>query len=684
MSLPLNEVLGAGGPATPGALSDVFGRYRIIRTLAFGGMAQILLAEDLRAQRLVVIKKILPHYATNPEFVQFFIHEGRLGQRLRHPHLVETIEAGQVGDACYIALEYLRGQPCIELLRQAARARVELPLGVAVRIVADAARGLHYAHMAVDNENKPLGVVHRDVTPHNLFLCLDGNTKVLDFGIAKAASQLHQTRAGTIKGKFAYLAPEQIRGDSIDRRVDVFALGIVLHELLTLRPLFRGANDAETLNRVLGMEVPIPEQVRKGVPPGLGAVALRALQRDRERRLPSAEALADSIEAVAIAEGIDTSPERVAELMAQLCPPDEASPREQLTPSQGHKKLDPSRASGSQPSQPSRASGSQPSQPSGRMASTLLGAPPPLPLLDSSRSVSQPSMPIMAAPAGLLTMPIPSEDGSLAEALEPGTGPTMMPESVIELRHPKGVPALKLPSHDAERLRQRRRVGWVALAVGGAAVLALAAAQLGGRSKSTVSAAVAARPQAEPSPARTFGTGGTRAAPPEGEPRAAAPQGEPARTSANPAFVPAGTSSSEALLRVQVEGPATYVVDGRTNNAGPDGALHLTPGHHRVLVSAPTLAFPRALEVDLRPRESATRVVPRGHGHLRVLVTPFAEVTVDGKLYGVTPLPPIELPEGAHNIALKNGDLGVTAKRRLIVSPNNETLLKLDLYGEKK
>ena len=211
---------------------------------------------------------------------------------------------------------------------------------MAVRIVADAARGLHHAHVAVDNEGKPLGVVHRDVTPHNLFLCHDGTTKVLDFGIAKAASQLHDAD-GHLKGKFAYLAPEQIRGESIDKRVDVFALGIVLHELLTLRPLFRGANDAETLNRVLTMEVPVPEHVRPGVPPGLGAVALRALQRDRERRLPSAEALADSIEAVAEAEGIDASARAVADLLNEICPPDEAPPMRVDTPPEGEPKLNP-------------------------------------------------------------------------------------------------------------------------------------------------------------------------------------------------------------------------------------------------------------------------------------------------------------------------------------------------------
>ncbi len=643
MALPINQEA-APGQASSGALPDVFGRFRIIRTLAFGGMAQILLAEETRAHRLVVIKRILPHYASNPEFVQFFIHEGRLGQRLRHANLVETLEAGQVGDACYIALEYLRGQPAIELLRQAARARVELPLGAAVRIVADAARGLHHAHTAVDNEGKPLGVVHRDVTPHNLFLCVDGNTKVLDFGIAKAASQLHQTRTGTIKGKFAYLAPEQIRGESIDRRVDVFALGIVLHELLTLRPLFRGANDAETLNRVLTLEVPAPEHVRRGVPPGLGAVALRALQRDRDRRLPSAEALADSIEAVAAAEGIDASPKVVADLLAELCPVEDAVLREQ-TPPEG------------EPASPPTTG--------------------PVPSLDDGTATS------------------------LGEATpDPPTRPAPPPDAIIELRHPKAVPALLL-SDVADRTRERHRAfaARAAIVVGAAAVLALLATHVGscaarlGRSSATATP----RSAQPPAPVKPVGPANAPSATPNGtgtrapEELAPPPLGAPATpralavaTSPTTELVPAGAASTEALLKVQVDGLATYVVDGRTQRVANDGALHLSPGHHRVTVSSTLLAFPRTLEVDLRPRESATRAVARGRGSLRVAVTPWAEVTVDGRVLGMTPLSPIDLGEGQHQVQLRNGDLGVVAKRHVVIAPNKETLLKLDLFGEKR
>jgi serine/threonine-protein kinase len=639
MSLPMNEVLVQGGTAA-GTLPDAFGRYRIIRTLAFGGMAQILLAEEPRAQRLIVIKRILPHYATNPDFVQFFIHEGRLGQRLRHPNLVETLEAGQVGDACYIALEYLRGQPCIELLRQAARARVELPLGAAVRIVADAARGLHHAHIAVDNEGKPLGVVHRDVTPHNLFLTTNGTTKVLDFGIAKAASQLHQTRTGTIKGKFAYLAPEQIRGEGIDKRVDVFALGIVLHELLTLRPLFRGVNDAETLNRVLTLEVPAPEHVRRGVPPGLGAVALRALQRDRDRRLPSAEALADSIEAVAMAEGIDASHKAVADLLGELCPSDSGEEAIVRAPVPRTEKMNP----------PPSASVSAISSSSASSVVTSTGD-----MLD-----------VIDPPPERRTDPAPPPEPIL--------------DQVVELRHPKAVPALHL-SDALEPERHRRIAARAALVVIAAAALAMVATHVGSCA-AQLGHAQAVTPASRPAELRAPASPVVKPMLPLALP---APSATPALVpEPTTQLVPAGEGAAEATLRVQVEGQATFVVDGRTTRAGSDGTLHLVPGHHRVTVSSPLLAYPRTLEVDLRPRESAARAVPRGRGTLRVAVTPWAEVTVDGRVLGVTPLSPIELAEGAHQVALKNGELGIVAKRHVVVSPDKETLLKLDLFGENK
>ncbi len=305
---------------------DALGVYHLLRPIAAGGMARVWLAVDGGSGREVAVKRMLPALAADQELRRAFTDEGNLGLRLQHPNIVDTIELGEtttaIGTEPYLVLELLRGRALIDVLRAAGRQKREVPLGVAIRIVADAARGLEHAHQLTGLDGRSLGLVHRDVTPHNLFVCASGVIKLLDFGIAKASSQDHHTRTGTIKGKFAYLAPEQIRGQTPDARLDVFALGIVLYELLTGRPLFRGNNDAETLHRILSYDIPPPESVRKDVPSGLGAVALRALQRDRERRLPSAAALANAIEAVATAAGIEATASEVRAFTEELFPND--------------------------------------------------------------------------------------------------------------------------------------------------------------------------------------------------------------------------------------------------------------------------------------------------------------------------------------------------------------------------
>jgi serine/threonine-protein kinase len=588
--------------------------YRVLRTLAFGGMAQIFLAIQASTGRLVVLKQILPHLANNHEFVQFFEHEGNLGRRLRHPNLVETIEAGRAGpggETCFIALEYLRGKSAIDLLRAAARARIEIPLGVAVRLVADAARGLHHAHTATDDAGEPLNVVHRDVTPHNLFVCRDGVTKVLDFGIAKAASQLHHTRTGTIKGKFAYLAPEQIRGGAIDRRVDVFALGIVLYELITLRPLFRGANDAETLDRILRHEVQPPERLRRGVPPGLGAVALRALQRDPERRLPSAEALADSIEAVALAEGIEATPAAVAELVARLFP-------------------------------------------------ELAGEDVEAAELLRQSQVSVPSSTSETPPAGVGALP--EREAALRAVASAPVGATtgstlgMAPGS----RLARSLLALLL----------------VAAVIGLALFIAARLREMRASTSVPPPPADVVRP-AEPLPTTPPPTPQPPAQLPE-----AAPAPEPARDVQH--ATPRASAPAEATLRLQGDGPLSATIDGKPARPGSDGTYRIAPGKHHVVVSGPALAAPRTLTLEAAPGDALLQRIRSGRGTLRVVATPWAEVTVDGRSAGVTPLPTSELLEGTHTIVLKNGELGATVKRKVVVQPGKETTVRVDLFAERR
>jgi len=196
--------------------------------------------------------------------------------------------------------------------------------------VIDVARGLDHAHRLRNADGDPLGVVHRDVSPHNVFVCSSGVAKIFDFGIAKSKEQQHATSPGGMKGKLHYLAPEQLHGHAPDARFDVFALGIVLHEVLTGEPLFHGENDAETLHALLTRYVPPPELMRGDVPSGLGAIVLRALQREPDRRLPTAGAMADALEAVAEAEGIELSTSAVRGFMAALFPNDRALDAQRL------------------------------------------------------------------------------------------------------------------------------------------------------------------------------------------------------------------------------------------------------------------------------------------------------------------------------------------------------------------
>lgn len=287
-------------------------------------MATVWLAIDTRTGREVAIKRMHGHIAADPDLRRQFLDEGTLGLRLRHPHIVETLGLGEaVGESDaepFLVLERLQGSSLGEIVRVASERGERVPLAVALTIVRDVARGLHHAHQLLDGMGASMGLVHRDVSPHNVFVCLDGVSKVLDFGIAKTRTRRHHSDPGTIRGKVSYLAPERILGREADARFDVFSLGVVLHELLTGVPLFGADSDGETLFRVLDLPVPAPEALRADLSPAVGALALRALQRDPERRLPSGEALADTIEAVAAAEGVVLGPACVSAFIADVLP----------------------------------------------------------------------------------------------------------------------------------------------------------------------------------------------------------------------------------------------------------------------------------------------------------------------------------------------------------------------------
>jgi serine/threonine-protein kinase len=296
------------GPTATGA--HLLGKYRLIAELGHGGMAEVFLAVvrgPAGFNKLVVIKQIRPQLAEDPEFLGMFLDEARLAARLSHPNVVQTNEVGEEGGRYFIAMEYLEGQPLNRIIHKLQKTG-GLSLGVHLKIIAQALAGLHHAHELCDYDGTPLGVVHRDVTPHNVFVTYDGQVKVVDFGIAKALNSSSETRTGVLKGKVAYMGPEQARGERVDRRADLFSVGVMLWEAAAGKRLWKSVPDITILQRLLAGDIPSPRSVNPATPEGLEAIVLKALAQSRDDRWATAHDLQ-----IALEEYLEQAGERIHE-----------------------------------------------------------------------------------------------------------------------------------------------------------------------------------------------------------------------------------------------------------------------------------------------------------------------------------------------------------------------------------
>jgi serine/threonine-protein kinase len=274
-------------------------RYELVAELASGGMATVFLGRILGVggfQRFVAIKRLHPHLAGEQEFVEMFLDEARLAASIHHPNVVPILEVGTSDRGYYLVMEYIEGDTLARLLARAATSRNRIPIPIGVRIVLDTLAGLHAAHELKDDNDLLLNLVHRDVSPQNILVGINGTARITDFGVARAATRLSSTRSGQLKGKLAYMAPEQARGGMVDRRADVFAVATVLWEVLADKRLFKGEGEADTLNRVLFEPIPRLLEVAPHVHPALDAIVMRALDRDPQKRHASAAVLADELE----------------------------------------------------------------------------------------------------------------------------------------------------------------------------------------------------------------------------------------------------------------------------------------------------------------------------------------------------------------------------------------------------
>ena len=293
--------LGSGGSLDLLGVRRLVGRYEVIHRLGHGGMATVYLGRAIGTagfERLVAVKVIHPHLAREPEFVEMFLDEARIAARIHHPNVVEVIDLGEEEDLLFMVMEYVEGDTLSSLLRQLKKAEASMPVSAALQIVADACKGLAAAHDLIGRDGRPLELVHRDVSPHNLLITMDGRVKVVDFGIMKAAGKRSTTLTGQLRGKVPYMSPEQAKSRPVDRRTDLFALGAVLWEMLAGERLFSAPTESATLALVLECNVPDLFERRDDLPEDLRPILERALAPEPHERYDSAQDMLRDVRAV--------------------------------------------------------------------------------------------------------------------------------------------------------------------------------------------------------------------------------------------------------------------------------------------------------------------------------------------------------------------------------------------------
>ncbi|MGO9066935.1 MAG: protein kinase domain-containing protein [Myxococcaceae bacterium] len=667
------------------------GKYQLLRKLATGGMAEVFLAKTagpMGFEKQLVIKRILPHLAEDPEFVQMFLGEAKLAAQLNHPNLVSIFDFGQSDGSYFIAMEYIDG-PTVRLLLQRAREQsLAVPFVLASRIVCAAAEGLAYAHEFTDTvTDEPLQLVHRDVSPDNILISRSGAVKVVDFGIAKAKGVSHHTQTGTIKGKVAYMAPEQLKGDALDRRVDLYGLGVVLYELVTLNMPYEAVSDASLVQKVLYDPYVPPAERRPELPLALQQVLTRLLAKNRDERYSDCRSLQADLERYIHATGETASGYALGQLVARLVP-----------------------------ALPVGTPLAEPEMPI--FTPSALGASEPAPAVFSldtggvdgeAKTAVASSKPRRAAPGGFV----------FPGALESERAPARAASPLGDFAHTDlhGSRARTDPSRGSPRRSSKWPLG---LGVIGLALVggwfAWSRASQESPPAQLASAAPALLPQAEtpaspplppvtqaippapptpapPVPAAVKPAAPVKAAPPPARPKTVTKQPAPAKSAASSekreeavsskllgafaaveAQAPKETGAEEsgaASMRFESQPPLHVRVGDRIVGTTPVVVRLPAPGPVDVELFDTGLGLTRLEHVELKAGDNGVRSVTFQKGAIDFQLQPGIVVYVDGKKVGTAPLAkPVPLYEGKHPVRLVLGD---DEERRLVTVTGGET-----------
>lgn len=482
------------------AFPERLGRYEVLLPIASGGMARVFLACSTALggfEREVALKITHEHLRENLQFFTALIDEARLAGRIRHPNVVSVLDVGEAPDGAFIVMDYVEGESLAGLAKKLAARGESLPIEVSLRVLDDVLSGLHAAHELTDADGLPLSVVHRDVTPHNVLLGIDGVSRITDFGVAKAASRLTKTMTGVVKGKVAYMAPEQARTGPVDRTCDVWAVGVLAWEMLTGLRMHEGLNDYALLLKITRDPPPRLRHVRPDLPRAFDEVLARALEMRPTARFPSAEAFAEALSQAARASGIYPAEARGVKAFVTPHFLPELEVRRELASRIRRARLGGSAAEFDRPSRPSsaRLEALRPSVPP--------SAPPVVPRSEPPLASSpRASTPLASAP--LASAPLASAPRSFPEASAVTLTDTLGPSIPADaLDAGTGLDATAAPTH-ALVARPRTRT-WLVLAAA-LSVPALGAAITLARGRDTSPPAPTGAPLTPPPPQPTLST----------------------------------------------------------------------------------------------------------------------------------------------------------------------------------
>jgi serine/threonine-protein kinase len=653
-----------------------FGNYRLQRRLARGGMAEVFLARLIGVEgfeRRVAIKRILPHLSQSEEFRGMFLDEARLAAQLTHPNIVHIYDFGKVDDYYFIAMEYVDG---VDLGRMIRRARERaVPFELCARILADVCAGLEFAHNAVDAMGRALNLVHRDVSPQNVLVTYDGTVKLVDFGIAKAAFAVERTRPGVVKGKYAYMSPEQVEGRNLDGRSDVFSAGICLYELVTGQPLYRRDNMLASMREISDGKPIRPDKYRSNVPEALVSIMRRALQRSREGRYASAAAMQLDLEKFLKGAAALATAREVGEFVRRELPrPSDDGVAGPSTPS-GQRT--PPQTQGTPP----QAQGTPPQ-------ATPPEVTPPTPVRDLAAELPDEGDVFTVADA---TEDVPtreSDDDLIATRAHEEAPTRPLPGPPTPTPTPTGKSTRTAVVAPLAPSPLRTVVAAVAAAITVAGVILLALRPWT-RSREPVIVRVPASATPTPAPAHPSPSAPVASAANSPAPNPA--NLPPPSATSPPRPTPTPRKPAAPMLDILSRPPGAHVtVDGEQLRAAtPIHAEAFAPGLHKVSVEKKGY-LPRQLAVQLGDGEhrtldvelrAAARVIgraPQPRGLLTVRTLPWSKVFDGARLLGTTPLANVPLAAGTHTLTFVNPDFPPLT-RTVQVRAGEESRLSLEL-----